>query len=85
MAYSLNGVGKIGQIRAKTELDHQLTPHTRISSKCIKDLNVRPKTLKILEENIVKSLTFLTALFFLIYCLGQGKQKKKSTNGTTSN
>ena len=74
---SVNGVGKT---------NHLLTSQIKINSKWIKDLNVRPETIRIIEENI-SSMLFdigLTLIIIIIFGLyPQARATKAKINKCT--
>ena len=64
----------------KMTLDHLLTSHKRINSKWIKDLNVRPETIKILEENIGSKIWDVAYGNFLLDVSPQAGETKEKIN-----
>ena len=62
------------------KLDHFLTPFTKINSKWMKDLNVRPEAIKILEEKAGKNLFDLRCSNFLLNTSPDTRETKAKMN-----
>ena len=70
----------------KMKLDPYITPFTKINLKWINELNVRPETIKLLEESIAKNLDFGSDNNFLdVIPKALSNKSKYKTNGTTLN
>ena len=62
------------------KLKHFLIPYTKINSKWIKDLNVRPETIKLLEENIGRTLNDINESKILYDTLARVTEIKTKVN-----
>ena len=61
-------------------LDHFLTPHTKINSKWMKDLNIRQEAIKILREKAGKNLFDLSCSNFLLNTSQEARETKAKMN-----
>ena len=62
------------------KLEHCITPCTKINSKWIKDLNIRPDTIKLLEENIGRTLFDIHCNNDFFESVSSGKGNKAKIN-----
>ena len=71
---SINGTEELESYMQKNETG-PLLPHIKINSKWVKDLNMRPETIKLVEENIGSNLGFFFPRYF--YSGHRNKSKNK--------
>ena len=65
------------------KLKHQLTPYTKINSRRIKDLNIGHDTIKVLEENIGRKISYIpcSSVFTDMSPKARDIKERKKTNG----
>ena len=62
------------------KVGHFLIPHTRINSKWIKDLNIRLKPIKIIEENIGSKISDIACSNILLDIATQAREAEEKIN-----
>ena len=73
-------LGDLDSYVQKMKLDHQLTPHTKINSRWIKDLNVSCNTIKVLEENIDRKISDIPCSNILTDIFPKARDTKERIN-----
>ena len=62
------------------KLKHQLTPYTKINSRRIKDLNIGHDTIKVLEENIGRKISYIPCSNIFTHMSPRGRHIKERIN-----